>query len=101
LKNLEMQFRASGLQMRITLNLREASSTESLQNAIRDLGLSGIKVSQSFGHESPAQARTRLVAPNGICVREWHDFVGPTEIGLALRRILGEPLYSGMESEGH
>jgi Right handed beta helix region len=101
LKNLEMQFRASGLHMIITLNLKQANSTESLQNAIRDLGLSGVKFSQSLVHELPAQATTRLVAPDGTSVREWHDFVGPIEIGLAVRRIFGEPLYSRMEPETH
>jgi len=87
LKNLYMQFRASGLQLRITLNLKQPNSPESLQNAIRDLGLSEIKASQSPDHEFIAQAKTRLVAPNGISVREWHDFVGPTEIDLAVRGI--------------
>jgi hypothetical protein len=27
-----------------------------------------------------------LVAPEGKIVREWHDFIGPTEIGLTVRR---------------
>ena len=101
LKNLYLQFRASGLQLKITLNLKQPNSPESLQNALRDLDLSGIKVSQSLDRESAAQAKTRLVAPEGKTEREWHDFVGPTEIGLAVRRALGEPLYSGMESEVH
>jgi Right handed beta helix region len=99
LKNLYMQFRASGLKMRITLNLKQSNSPESLQNAIGDLGLEGIKTSRSPAHKSPDQAMTRLVAPDGTSVREWLDFVGPTETGLAVRRFLGEPLYSRMESE--
>jgi hypothetical protein len=31
--------------------------------------------------------------------REWQDFVGPAKIGLAVRRVLGEPIYFPMESE--
>jgi hypothetical protein len=99
LKNLYMQFRTSGLKMRITLNLKQSNSPESLQNAIGDLGLNGVKTHQSPAPESLAKAKTRLVAPDGTSGGEWHDFVGPTEIGLAVRRFLGEPLYSGMESK--
>jgi hypothetical protein len=101
LKNLELQFRASGLRMRINLNLSQPNSPESLQNAIHDLGLSDIKLSQSVVHQSSLQARTRLVAPDGTSVREWSDFVGPAEIGLALRHALGAPLYARLEPEIH
>ena len=99
LKNLEMQFRASGLRMMITLKLRNPNSAEALQNAIHDLDLSGVRTSRSIEHESLIRAKTRLVAPDGTRVREWRDFVGPAEIGLAVRSVLGEPLFSGMESE--
>lgn len=99
LKNLEMQFRASGLRLKITLNLRPPDSPESLQNAISDFGLSGFAESRLLHRESAALPRTRLLAPNGTPVDEWSDFVGPREIGLAIRSRLGEPLYSGMESE--
>jgi hypothetical protein len=99
LKNLYMQFRASGLQLRITLNLMHSTSPESLQNAIRDLGISGLTESRSLGRESAAASRTRLLAPGGTSVHEWHDFVGPAQIGIAVRQVLGEPLYSELESE--
>jgi hypothetical protein len=98
LKNLYMQFRGSGLKLRITLNLMHSTSPESLQNAIRDLGISGLTESRSLGPESAAASRTRLLAPDGTSVHEWHEFVGPAEIGIAVRQVLGEPLYSGLES---
>ena len=99
LKNLEMQFRASGLRLRITLNLKHPASPEPLQNAIADLGLSSLVESRPLRRESAAQPKTRVLAPNGNPMREWHDFVGPADIGLAIRSILGEPLYSAMEPE--
>jgi hypothetical protein len=99
LKNLEMQFLASGLQLKITFNIKQPASPESLQNAIHDAGLNGITVSKPLGHESLARPRTQLIAPDGTLVREWHQFVGPSEIGLTVRRALGEPHYSGMKSE--
>jgi hypothetical protein len=98
-KNLEMQFRSSGLRLRIILNLMHPTSPEWLQNAIRDLGMSGLTESQSLGRESAAPLRTRLLAPDGTSLHEWRDFVGPAEIGIAVRQVLGEPLYSGLESE--
>jgi hypothetical protein len=101
LKNLEMQFRASGLSMKIVLKLKRGNSAESLQNVIRDLDLSGVSTSWSIEQESPGVVKMVLVAPDGTRVREWRDFVGPAEIGLTVRNVLGEPFYSEMESEAH
>jgi hypothetical protein len=99
LKNLYLQYRASGLRMEITLALEQPAAEGSLQNMIRDLGMSGIKTSEPHGQELVTRPRTRLVAPDGSTAREWQDFFGPAEIGLAVRGALGEPLYSQMESE--
>jgi hypothetical protein len=99
LKNLYMQFRASGLRMKVALHLKDPDTTGYLQNAIRDLDLSDIETSQPFGHDILLQPKVRLVSPDGTIVREWLEFVGPAEIGLAVRNLLGEPLYSEMESE--
>jgi hypothetical protein len=99
LKNLEMQFRTSGLRMKIVLKLKSRNSAESLQNVIRDLDLSGASISWSIEQESPRLVKMVLVAPDGTRVREWRDFVGPAEIGLAVRKVFGEPFYSEMESE--
>jgi len=101
LKNLEMQFRASGLRMKIVLKLKSRNSAESLQNVIRDLDLSGVSTSWSIEQESPGLVKMVLVAPDGTRVRERRDFVGPAEIGLTVRNVLGEPFYSEMESEAH
>jgi|HubBroStandDraft_3_1064219.scaffolds.fasta_scaffold05388_3 hypothetical protein len=99
LKNLYVQFRPSGLRMVVTLESEHSNASELVQNAIRDLGMSEIKVLESLGHDSLTLPRTRLVAPDGSIAGEWQDFVGPAEIGLAVRRTLGEPLYSQTESE--
>ena len=99
LKNLHRQYRASGLRMEITLNLQQPGAGESVQNLIRDLGMSGIQTSEPHGQDLLTRPRTRLVAPDGSTAKEWRDFTGPAEIGLAVRSALGEPLYSQMESE--
>jgi hypothetical protein len=100
LKNLYAQNRASGLRLEVTLDLKQPASGESLQNLIRDLGMSSIKISGQHGQQLLTRPRTRLVAPDGSTTKEWQDFFGPAEIGLEVRRTLGEPLYSQMESEG-
>jgi hypothetical protein len=99
LKNIYRQFRANGLHMAITLELKEASASETVQTVIRDLGMNDVKISEPLGSDVLTRPKTRLVAPDGSIAGEWQDFIGPAEIGLAVRRALGEPLYSQMEPE--
>ena len=99
LKNLGMQFRPSGLRTKVRLDFRHPSPKESVANLTRDLAMSDIDASYSTDEHFPARPRTRLVAPDGSIVREWQNFVGPTEIGLAVRRALGTPIYSQIEQE--
>lgn len=96
LKNLEMQFRPSGLGTKVRLDLNHATANETVQNVVRDLEMSGIRTSMRTGSEFPSHTRTQLVAPDGSIAREWRHFVGPAEIGLAVREALGRPLYSQM-----
>jgi hypothetical protein len=99
LKNLYTQYHASGLRMTVTLGLKHSGEDESVQNVIQDLAMNDIKTSTAVSSGVFARPRTRLIAPDGSIAGEWHDFVGPAEIGLAARSALGEPLYSQMESE--
>ena len=54
---------------------------------------------KSAANDAPIHPRTRLIAPDGSVAIEWQDFVGPAEIALAVRRVLGRPTYLQMESE--
>lgn len=99
LKTLYTQFRASGLQMKLTLHLKEFSPRQSLQNVISDLGLGGIKVAVLFDGDSLSKPATSFLGPDGSTANEWHGFVGPAKIGLAVRQRLGEPFYSQLEPE--
>lgn len=87
------------LAVRRMLDLQHPSAGEAVQNMIRDLDMREVKISESLGRDSAAQPRTRLIAPDGSTVKEWQDFIGPAEIGLAVRTALGEPHFSQMESE--
>lgn len=93
LKNQYVQFRANGLHLVITLDLPHGSKQQLVQNAIRDLSVSGVEISTRAASDS-SRARTRLLSPGGSVANEWKDIAGPTEIGLALRKALGSPIYS-------
>jgi len=99
LKNLSRQFRPSGLSISVRLDLKGPLGKESVENVIRDYATSGFDVLESAANDAPIHPRTRLIAPDGSVAREWQDYVGPAEIGLAVRRALGEPIYFQMESE--
>jgi hypothetical protein len=96
LRNLEMQFRPSGLRMKITLNLKAGTPCGTLQNVIHDLAFPGFQAIETKDKALPPHPITRLIAPDGSVVREWHDYIGPTEIGLTVRKVLGTPSYSQM-----
>jgi hypothetical protein len=99
LRNLSLQFRPSGLRTKVTLNLTHPSSDESVANVIRDFAMSAIDASRSTSRGSPTRPTICLVAPDGSIAKEWHDFVGPVELGKAVRDLLGEPHYSQIDSE--
>jgi len=101
LKNLSRQFRPSGLSTSVRLDLKGPLGKESVENVVRDYATSGFDVLHSAANDAPIHPRTRLIAPDGSVAREWQDFAVPGEIGLAVRRALGEPIYFQMESENN
>ncbi len=95
LKSFRQQYRAQGLQviLRMTSRDKQLFSTEAFRNAITDLNLDGITVEQAVGN---ASVQTTLSMPDGSTAAHWDGFVGPVQLGLALRRALGEPIYAQM-----
>lgn len=100
LKSLIQQYQPQGLQVVLRLTARDINlfKTEAFRNARTDLdlGLSGITLQEGTGRGAGA---TSLTAPSGAVVKQWNGFVGPAELGLGLRRAMGEPDYAGMESK--
>ena len=68
-----------------------------MANAIGDLSLTGAEIATRPAGDAAPRATTRLLAREGSVAKEWQDFAGPTELGLALREALGAPLYSQVE----
>jgi hypothetical protein len=96
LKNLEKQFSDSGLAVKAKIAFASAADRDQVQNIIGDLGMRGVKPSAGGGFGRGPMIR--LVAGDGSVVQEWRQFVGPGEIGLAVRRALGRPKYSRLSA---
>jgi hypothetical protein len=96
-KNLYTQFQSSSLRMILTLHLEKGSAVQSVQDVIRDLDMGDVKLAVTSDLDSLTRTKTRLFDPSGSTAMEWQDFVGPAEIGLAVRSKLGEPIYSQLE----
>lgn len=97
LRSFAQQYRALGL--RVTLNLTAPGAsifgTPAFRNDLADLALQGVTVKMSGADRSYA---TALTAPDGKVVDRWQGFAGPVQLGLALRKALGEPLYAQMRA---
>lgn len=98
LKSFAQQYRPLGLKVTLELTAPNASffTTPAFRNVLTDLALQGIAVKMS----SPARAyATMLTAPDGTIADQWQDFAGPVQLGLALRKAMGQPLYSQMRAD--
>ncbi|WP_348270183.1 right-handed parallel beta-helix repeat-containing protein [Edaphobacter paludis] len=95
LKSLSQQYRALGLQVKLRMTSPDAQlfKTEAFHNAVVDLDLAGITTEQDSGS---GVEQTMLLMPGGKIVARWKGFTGPSTLGLALRRWMGEPNYSQM-----
>ena len=95
LKSLSQQYRSRRLNVKLRVISPDAGlfQTEIFHNAVSDLDLSGITTEQSSGS---SVEQTTLLMPGGKTAGQWNGFVGPSSLGLALRRWIGEPNYSQM-----
>lgn len=97
LRSFAQQYRALGLRVTLDLTAPDASvfATPAFHNDLADLALQGMTVRMSHP-EKPYT--TALTAPNGKVVDQWQGFAGPVQLGLALRKALGQPLYAQMRA---
>jgi hypothetical protein len=100
LKSFAQQYTAQGLKVNIELTSPDPKlfESEAFRNAMTDLDLRRIKLAHRV---AGAQAtRITLHAPNGGVADEWKGSVGPVPLGLALRKVFGEPIYAQMNVSG-
>lgn len=98
LRSFNRQYRASGLQINLTLTAQDAALLRSpaLGQDLQDLDLGAISVRMQT--DAGISQQITLVAPDGHVSAQWKGFAGPVELGLALRKALGEPVYAQMET---
>ena len=100
LKSLSQQYAAQGLKVNIEMTSSDSKlfESETFRNAITDLNLDGLNLT----HHVAGTAATRVVLrePGGKIADEWQRPVGPVDLGLALRKSFGEPIYSQMKVSG-
>lgn len=96
LKSFSQQYAAQGLKVNIELASEDPTlfESEAFRNALTDLDLHGIKLTQRI--TGTAAIRITLQGPNGEVASEWKEPVGPAPLGLALRKVFGEPIYAQM-----
>lgn len=94
LKSFDQQYRAQGFHvtLRVTSQDRQLFDSESFHNALSDLSLSGITIEHAVG----AHSEDTTLSSSGKITEQWRGFVGPVQLGLALRRTMGEPMYAQM-----
>ena len=100
LKSFGQQYAAQGLKVRLEMvsSDRKLFETEAFRNALTDLDLRGVELSHQV--DPSAATRITLRGPNGTIAGEWSEAVGPVSLGLALRKVFGEPIYAQMDVSG-
>ncbi len=106
LNSLTKQFHGNGLAAVIALREipKNASGRGSLSNAISDLnfGAARFVVAPDAGQATSREPLLLLLTPDGHLVRAWPTGAGAAELGIALRRVLGDPAYAQLgDSQGH
>ncbi len=100
LKSFSRQYAAQGLKVNIEMTSSDSKLFESdvFRNGVSDLNLSGIHLT----HRVVETPTTRIVLrePGGNVADEWKEPVGPVDLGLALRKVFGEPMYAQMKASG-
>jgi hypothetical protein len=97
LKSLGQQYAAQGLKVKLKIVSPDGKlfKTEAFRNALTDLNVRGIEVTQQV--DELAATRITLRGPNGAMAAEWSGQAGPVSLGLAVRKVFGEPAYAQMD----
>jgi hypothetical protein len=105
LKSISLQFGASSLRIVVVMraNSQDENFARAVRNAIHDLDMNNvtflIEPKQPAG--SKDAPRVVLSSPHGKVRAAWDGFAGPTEIGFAVRKQLGTPVYAQMETSNN
>lgn len=100
LKSLSQQYAAQGLKVSVELTSADPKlfGSAAFRNALTDLNLRGVTMTHRV--TSDTAMRIALRGPDGARTSEWTQPVGPVPLGLALRKVFGEPVYAQMNVGG-
>jgi hypothetical protein len=91
-RSIAAQYRPSGLV--VTLLFTDAH--HGLREMVGDMELAAMDVAVAKSVTGPRKLKTVLVTPDAKIAEEWDGFAGPVALGLAVRRALGQPVFSQM-----
>jgi hypothetical protein len=95
LKSMSEQYHPQGLRVTLRLISPDARlfNSEAFRNALTDLDLGDISAMHAV---SSGEQQLTLSAPEGKVIQQWNGAVGTVDLGLALRKVMGEPVYAQM-----
>jgi len=99
LKSISLQFPTNRLKIVVVLRADLQTELTALRTAIDDLQMNNVTFLMERKQVSSKEtSHVVLSSPDGKVRGAWDGFAGPTEIGFAVRRELGTPVYSQMET---
>ena len=102
LKSISLQFPANRLKIVVVLraDLQTELTAHALRTAIGDLQMNNITFLMERKQVAGSKETSHVVlsSPDGNVCGAWDGFAGPTEIGFAVRKELGTPVYAQMET---
>jgi hypothetical protein len=102
LKSISLQFPADRLKIVVVLHadLQTELTAHALRTAIGDLQMNKVTFLMERKEVAGSKETSHVVlsSPDGKVRGAWDGFAGPTEIGFAIRRELGTPVYPQMET---
>lgn len=96
LKSFGQQYAPQGLKVNLEMTSADPKlfESEEFRNALIDLDLRDMKVTHRVA--AAEGMKVTLHGPNGDTAGEWKQAPGPVSLGLALRKVFGEPIYAQM-----
>lgn len=98
IKSIVSQYQPQNLKTTLTLTATSASlfHTSDFRNAWSDFGFDNHVLTHFRMSNNPGDLKITLTSPDNKVVASWNGYAGPVQLGLALRRAMGEPDYASM-----
>lgn len=98
IKSIVRQYQPQNLKTTLTLTATDANlfHTSDFRNAWSDFGIENQVLTHFRMSNNPGDIKVTLTAPDNKVVASWNGYAGPVQLGLALRKAMGEPDYASM-----